>query len=130
MRLSPLRLLNHASVVVDFGCSEGMAHNDWRHFDGIPWSMETSMTGTLDRNLKRTSTFISVGMSPSYIDAMLELYGLKQCRPALAPGTDALRKQLDCEPLDPEDHKRYRRAVGQLLWLSSVRPASCVLSRN
>ena len=53
---------------------------------------------------------------------MLELYGLKQCRPALAPGTDALRKQLDCEPLDPEDHKRYRRAVGQLLWLSSVRP--------
>ena len=89
------------------------------------------VTGTLDegqsssflgRNLKRTSTFISVGMSPSYIDAMLELYGLKQCRPALAPGTDALRKQLDCEPLDPEDHKRYRRAVGQLLWLSSVRP--------
>ena len=89
------------------------------------------VTGTLDagqsssflgRNLKRTSTFISVGMSPSYIDAMLELYGLKQCRPALAPGTDALRMQLDCEPLGPEDHKRYRRAVGQLLWLSSVRP--------
>ena len=53
---------------------------------------------------------------------MLELYGLKQCRPALATGTDALRKQLDCGPLDPEDHKRYRRAVGQLLWLSSVRP--------
>ena len=89
------------------------------------------VTGTLDegqsssflgRNLKQTSTFISVGMSPSYIDAMLELYGLKQCRPALAPGTDPLRKQLDCEPLDPEDPKRYRRAVGQLLWLSSVRP--------
>ena len=89
------------------------------------------VTGTLDegdsamflgRNLKRTSTFISVGMSPSYIDVMLELYGLKQCRQALAPGSDALRKNLDCEPLGPEDHKRYRRAVGQLLWLSSVRP--------
>ena len=83
---------------------------------------EGQSSSFLGRNLKRTSTFISVGMSPSYIDAMLELYGLKQCRPALAPGTDALRKQLDCEPLDPEDHKRYRRAVGQLLWLSSVRP--------
>ena len=82
---------------------------------------EGQSSSFLGRNLKRTSTFISVGMSPSYIDAMLELYGLKQCRPALAPGTDALRKQLDCEPLDPEDHKRYRRAVGQLLWLSSVR---------
>ncbi|OLP97472.1 Retrovirus-related Pol polyprotein from transposon TNT 1-94 [Symbiodinium microadriaticum] len=89
------------------------------------------VTGTLDegnsatflgRNLKRTSTFISVGMSPSYIDAMLELYGLTQCRHALAPGSDALRKNFDVEPLEPEDHKRYRRAVGQLLWLSSVRP--------
>ena len=76
----------------------------------------------LGRNLKRTSTFISVGMSPSYIDAMLELYGLTQCRHALAPGSDALRKNFDVEPLEPEDHKRYRRAVGQLLWLSSVRP--------
>ena len=61
-------------------------------------------------------------MSPSYIDAMLELYGLTQCRHALAPGSDALRKNVDVEPLEPEDHKRYRRAVGQLLWLSSVRP--------
>ena len=89
------------------------------------------MTGTLNenqsviflgRNLKRTSTFISVGMSPAYIDNMLELYGLKQCRSSLAPGTDTLRKQLDSEPLSAEDHKRFRRAVGQLLWLSSVRP--------
>ena len=89
------------------------------------------MTGTLNenqsviflgRNLKRTSTFISVGMSPAYIDNMLELYGLEQCRSSLAPGTDTLRKQLDSEPLSAEDHKRFRRVVGQLLWLSSVRP--------
>ena len=64
---------------------------------------------------------MSVGTSPSYIDAMLELYGLKQCRQALAPGSYALRKSFDVEPLEPEDRKRYRRAVGQLLWLSSVR---------
>ena len=92
------------------------------------------VTGTLDegdsvtflgRNLKRTSTFISVGMSPSCIDAMLELYGLKQCRTALAPGTDALRKNLDCEPLDPEDHKRYRRAVGQLFGFQACALTSC-----
>ena len=89
------------------------------------------MTGTLNenqsviflgRNLRRTSTFISVGMSPAYIDNMLELYGLKQCRSSLAPGTDTLRKQLDSEPLSAEDHKRFRRVVGQLLWFSSVRP--------
>ena len=87
---------------------------------------EGQSSSFLGRNLKRTSTFISVGISPSYIDAMLGLYGLKQCRPALAPGTDAWRKQLDCEPLDPEDHKRYRRAVGQLLCALT----SCVLSRS
>eukprot|EP00439_Symbiodinium_sp_Y106_P020867 s7297_g2.t1 len=39
---------------------------------------EGQSSSLLGRNLKRTSTFISVGMSPSYIDAMLELYGLKQ----------------------------------------------------
>ena len=33
---------------------------------------EGQSSSFLDRNLKRTSTFISVGMSPSYIDAMLE----------------------------------------------------------
>ena len=38
-------------------------------------------------------------------------------------GTDALRKLIGSqELLSPEDHRLYRRIVGQLLWLSSIRP--------
>ncbi|CAE7220981.1 RE1 [Symbiodinium natans] len=89
------------------------------------------MTGTLDegqsvtflgRELQRTNDAVLVGMNPAYIDRMLETAGLSGCKPVLAPGTDTLRKQLNVEPLDAEAHKRYRRIVGQLLWLSSVRP--------
>ena len=46
-----------------------------------------------------------------------------KCRHAATPGTDALRKLIDSEELlSPEDHKLYRRIVGQLLWSSSIRP--------
>ncbi|CAE7281934.1 unnamed protein product [Symbiodinium natans] len=91
----------------------------------------TFYSGTLDegqsvtflgRELQRTNDAILVGMNPAYIDRMLETAGLSGCKPVLAPGTDTLRKQLNVEPLDAEAHKRYRRIVGQLLWLSSVRP--------
>ncbi|CAE7281951.1 unnamed protein product, partial [Symbiodinium natans] len=91
----------------------------------------TFYSGTLDegqsvtflgRELQRTNDAVLVGMNPAYIDRMLETAGLSGCKPVLAPGTDTLRKQLNVEPLDAEAHKRYRRIVGQLLWLSSVRP--------
>lgn len=61
-------------------------------------------------------------MSPDYIENMLTAAGLSGCKPVSAPGADTLRKQLEPEPLDAEAHKRYRRTVGQLLWLGSVRP--------
>ena len=38
-------------------------------------------------------------------------------------GTGSLRKLIDSEELlSPKDHRLYRRIVGQLLWLSSIRP--------
>ena len=47
---------------------------------------------------------------------------LKFLKPAVTPGTDTLRKSVeDAEPLSTEDHKRYRRIVGKLLWLTNVR---------
>ena len=46
-----------------------------------------------------------------------------KCRHAAMSGTDALRKLIGSEELlSPEDHRLYRRIVGQLLWLSSIRP--------
>ena len=61
-------------------------------------------------------------MKPEYIDSMLQLYNMSACKPAVAPGTDTLRKAQEARPLSAEDHKRYRRVVGQLLWLCNVRP--------
>ena len=55
---------------------------------------------------------------------MLDLLEMKNCycKAAATPGTDALRKLIEAEaPLSTSDHKIYRR-IGQLLWLSSIRP--------
>ena len=65
----------------------------------------------------------SMSMPTSYIDRMLEQLDMLKCRHAATPGTDALRKLIDSEELlSPADQKLYRRIVGQLLWLSSIRP--------
>ena len=84
------------------------------------------MTGTLTerqtvtflgREIGRTADACELYMKPEYIDSMLQLYSMSACKPADAPGTDILRKAEEAQPLSAEDHKRYRRAVGQLLWL-------------
>ena len=53
---------------------------------------------------------------------MLEQLDMLKCRHAATPGTYSLRKLIDSEELSREDHRLYRRIVGQLLWLSSIRP--------
>ena len=73
--------------------------------------------------ITRREDSIEMSMPTSYIDKMLEQLDMVKCRHAATPGTDALRKLIDSEELlSPEDHKLYRRIVGQLLWLSSIRP--------
>ena len=52
-------------------------------------------------------------MPTSYIDKRLEQLDMLKCRHAATPGTDALRKLIE-ELLSPEDHRLYRRIVGQL----------------
>ena len=61
-------------------------------------------------------------MDGSYIAKILEA-SLEKCRPALTPGTDTLKRQVESEEeLNKEDHATYRKIVGQLLWLTPVRP--------
>ena len=50
------------------------------------------------------------------------VHSMSTCKPAAAPGADTLRNAQEAQPLSAEDHSRYRRAVGQLSWLSNVRP--------
>ena len=83
---------------------------------------EGSEVSFLGRRILRNAEGVQLCMDPKYVDQMLELYNMKNCKPAVAPGTDTLRKHVEnTEPLGPEDHKRYRRVVGQLLWLSNTR---------
>ena len=75
----------------------------------------------LGRNIRRTSDSIQLSMKSSYVETMIKTLGLETCKPAATPGVDALKKVVDSTPLPSEDHRLYRRVVGQLLWLSSVR---------
>ena len=62
-------------------------------------------------------------MPTSYVDKILEEYDLLQCKASPVPGNESLRKKIESEePLSAVEHRKYRRIVGQLLWLSSIRP--------
>ena len=77
----------------------------------------------LGRCITRREDSIEMSKATSYIGKMLEQLDILKCRHAATPGTGSLRKLTDSEELlSPEDHRLYRRIVGQLLWLSSIRP--------
>ena len=75
----------------------------------------------LGRRLRHNGDSIDVCMSQKYIDATLELYGMKDAKPVATTGTVTINKTVPDTPLSPEEHKVYRTAVGKLLWLSLVR---------
>ena len=61
-------------------------------------------------------------MNSEYIEKILDELNLKTLKPAVTPGTDTLKRTAEeSEPLSVEDHRRYRRIVGKLLWLTCVR---------
>jgi hypothetical protein len=77
----------------------------------------------LGRQLTRTSDSVCISMDPTYVAKILEESEMTKCRTANTPGTDALKKKVEDEnELNREDHKAYRKLVGQLLWLAPVRP--------
>ena len=62
-------------------------------------------------------------MDPEYVEKILDEAGMKTCRAASIPGAGTLRKKVEEEePLSEEEHRKYRRLVGQLLWMSPIRP--------
>eukprot|EP00439_Symbiodinium_sp_Y106_P076221 s2319_g15.t1 len=75
----------------------------------------------LGRRLRCNGDSIDVCMSQKYIDATLELYGMKDAEPVATTGTVTINKTVPDTPLSPEKHKVYRTAVGKLLWLALVR---------
>ena len=64
-----------------------------------------------------------ITLGDSYIDNILQEAQLETCNPATTPGATTTKEITeDEELLKVEQHKRYRRMVGKLQWLSYARP--------
>ena len=75
----------------------------------------------LGRTLKYNGDSIDVSMPTAYVTDLLKLCGMKDSKPSPTTGTSTVSKIL-LEPLDRNEHKKYRAIVGKLLWLALIRP--------
>ena len=102
-------------------------------FDILSTELLMKSTGTLSkegdkldflgRQLSRSHDSIFIGMDDAYVAKILAEANMSSCRPANTPGTDALKRTVEEEEeLDALSHREYRKVVGQLLWLTTVRP--------
>ena len=77
----------------------------------------------LGRRLTRRGDSIIFEMDPDYLNNEFDYHGLLNCRPANTTGSKEIKRMVDGdEPLDREEHKRYRTAVGRLQWAAPLRP--------
>ena len=66
---------------------------------------------------------LSICVDPKYIQKFEELFRLTHRKPTAAPcGNDILKVDPNPVYLDAEDHKKYRTAIGILLYISGDRP--------
>ena len=75
----------------------------------------------LGRRLRRNGDAIDVCVSQTYIDSILDLYGMKNAKQVATTGSVTVVKNVSDAPLSPEEHSMYRTAVGKLLWLALIR---------
>ena len=77
----------------------------------------------LGRTLKHNGDSVDIIMSTKYVEDLLDVYNMRNSKPVTTTGTATAHKTANAtEPLSSEEHKRYRTAVGKLLWLALVRP--------
>ena len=73
------------------------------------------------RRLRDNGDSIDVCMSQTYIDSILDLYGMKNAKQVATTGSVTIVKTVSDTPLSPEENSVYRTAVGKLLWLALIR---------
>ena len=73
------------------------------------------------RTLKHNGASIDVSRPIAYVTDLLKLCGMKDSKPSPTTGTSTISK-IQPEPLDRNEHKKYRAIVGRLLWLALIRP--------
>ena len=68
-------------------------------------------------------TDIEMTVPQDYDDRTLDTYNIRTCRAVSTPGTKTTNKDIDTDRLLTEEEKAtLRRATGQLIWLTAVRP--------
>ena len=73
--------------------------------------------------VKNNDNSISISLSKEYYNKVLQPFGLNSEHSNSLSTTLSKRPPLDSTtPLTQEQHHQYRQSVGQLLWLSLVRP--------
>ena len=75
----------------------------------------------LGRNITNNGDYYEVSLSDKYTTDLLQEAGLANSKAAPAPGTKVSNTDLE-QPLNTEEHKAYRRAVGKLQWMTYTRP--------
>ena len=65
----------------------------------------------LGRRLRHNGDSIDVCMSQTYIDAILDLYGTQNAKPATT-GSVTIAKTVSDTPVSPEEHSVYRQCTG------------------
>ena len=75
----------------------------------------------LGRTLKHNGDSIDVSMNIAYVTDLLKLCGMENLKPSPTTGASTVSK-VQPEPLDRNEHKKYRAIVGKLLWLALIRP--------
>ncbi len=123
----------YALVYVDdvFSVAENDDQKD-RFFEELVKHVVIRQTGVLTagkqlkflgRKLIHRGDHLLVKCLDGYIEELLELYGMKDCKGVGTTGTSLIKCPLNGEePLDWEGHSLYRTAVGKLIWLCTVRP--------
>ena len=68
----------------------------------------------LGRQLTHRGDNMLVSPLSQYIEELLTMYNLDKCKPATTIGNSQLKPTVeDEEPLSPEEHSKYRTAVGK-----------------
>jgi hypothetical protein len=80
----------------------------WQKFLGVEWQL--------------TSKGIKCRVPRKYVETLLEEWQMGKCKTVGTPMVKTKETAELEQPVDQATHRRYRRAVGKLMWLMSWRP--------
>ena len=80
----------------------------WQKFLGVEWQL--------------TSEGIKCRVPKKYVETLLDEWWVTRCKPVGTPMVKTKERPEDNQLVDQASHRRYRRAVGKLMWLLKWRP--------